>query len=216
MIVAIDGPAGSGKSTVSKILAGRLGFTYVDTGAIYRAVTLKIIQSGLDLDDEQGICEAAEKVKIEFCENNGNRRVLLDGVDVTDEIRTPDVTNKICHVSDRAAVRQKLIQVQKDCANGVNAVVEGRDIGTVIFPDAEKKFFLSADIEERAKRRFAEVVKKDASIELAKIQEDIKRRDHKDSTREAAPLAMSDDAIFIDTTNLPIEEVVNTICKKLE
>ena len=215
MIIAIDGPAGSGKSTVSKILAKRLGFKYVDTGAIYRAVTLKVIQDGLNLDDEEKICKLIDNTTIELNETNGSFSILLDGVDVTKEIRSPDVTSKIFFVSNKASIRGKLVGLQKDCAKEVDAVVEGRDIGTVIFPDAENKFFLNADVGERAKRRFSEVKDQDASAKLKDVYDNIKKRDKSDSTRKVAPLRPAEDAINIDTTNMSLEEVVDDILKKL-
>ena len=159
MIIAVDGPAGSGKSTISKRLAEKLGFKYVDTGAIYRAITLKVIQHSVDFSNEKEICRLVESTKIELKEINGNLMVLLDGTDVTKEIRNNTVTNNIHFISDKASVRERLIKLQRDCAGGVDAVVEGRDIGTVIFPDAGKKLFLNADIEERAKRRYKDIIK---------------------------------------------------------
>ena len=216
MIIAIDGPAGAGKSTVAKALASRLGFKYVDTGAIYRAVTLKVMNEGLDLKDEVAVCELIDKSTIELKYVDGKLSVLLDGVDVTVEIRSQSVTNKIFFVSNKASIRSRLIKHQKDCANGVDAVVEGRDIGTVIFPDAEKKFFLNADVNVRAKRRYCELAGNDPAAKLSKILEDIKLRDKNDSTRQVAPLMKVEDAISIDTTNLAPEEVVDSICKNLD
>ncbi|MGR3318913.1 MAG: (d)CMP kinase [Candidatus Anammoxibacter sp.] len=215
MIIAIDGPAGSGKSTVSKILAKRLGFTYIDTGAIYRAVTLKVIQGGLNFDDEEKICKLIDDTKIELSYINGNFSILLDGVDVTKEIRNPNVTSKIFFISNKASIRKKLVGHQKTCAEGVDAVVEGRDIGTVIFPDAENKFFLNADVGERAKRRFLEVKEQDSLAELEDVYDDIKKRDESDSTRKVAPLKRVEDAIYIDTTNISVEDVVDNILKTL-
>ncbi|MGR3220561.1 MAG: (d)CMP kinase [Candidatus Anammoxibacter sp.] len=215
MIIAVDGPAGSGKSTVSKMLAKRLGFKYIDTGAIYRAVTLKVIQNGSDLDDEEKICQLIDETTIELNETNGNFRVLLDSVDVTKDIRSTDVTSKIFYISNKASIRAKLIDYQRSCADGVGAVVEGRDIGTVIFPDAANKFFLDADADERAKRRFLEVKDQNASAKLTDVYDNIKKRDESDSTRKVAPLKPADDAIKIDTTNMTLEEVVDNILKIL-
>ena len=215
MIIAIDGPAGSGKSTVSKILAKKLGFKYIDTGAIYRAVTLKVIQVGLNLDDEAKICKLIDDTKIELNYINGNFSILLDGIDVTKDIRNPDVTSKIFFISNKASIREKLVGHQKNCAKEVDAVVEGRDIGTVIFPDAESKFFLNADVGERAKRRFSEVKEQNSLVKLADVCDDIKKRDKSDSTRKVAPLKCVEDAIYIDTTNMSIEEVVDNILQKL-
>ena len=216
MIIAIDGPAGAGKSTVAKALATRLGFKYVDTGAIYRAVTLKVMNEGLDLEDEESICKLIDNTKIELKYINNKLNVLLDNVDVTTVIRNQSVTNKICFISSKGAIRNKLIRHQKDCTDGVDAVVEGRDIGTVIFPDAEKKFFLTADVNVRAKRRYCELAGNDPAAELAKILDDIKHRDKSDSTRQIAPLKRVEDAVSIDTTSLAIEEVVDSICKYIE
>lgn len=211
MIVAIDGPAGSGKSSVAKILAQKLGFKYIDTGAIYRAITLKVFQNSIDFNDEKKICQLIDNTKIELIDNNGTLKVLLDSVNVTTEIRNSEVTNKIVFISGKSSIRKKLIKHQKECAYGVNAIVEGRDIGTVIFPDAEKKFFLSANIEERANRRYLELKKRNSSIKLEDVLQDIEKRDKSDSTRKAAPLKKSDDAVFIDTTNLSLEEVVDNV-----
>ena len=211
MIVAIDGPAGSGKSSAAKMLAQKLGFKYIDTGAIYRAVTLKVIQNRLDFNDEEKICQLIDNTEIDLIDNNGTLNVLLDGVNVTNEIRNSRVTNKIVYISGKSSIRKKLIKHQKECAYGVNAIVEGRDIGTVIFPDAEKKFFLSAKIEERAKRRFLELEKRDSSVKFEDVLKDIEKRDESDSTRKAAPLKKSDDAVFIDTTDLSLEEVVDNV-----
>ena len=216
MIIAVDGPAGSGKSTISKRLAEKLGFKYVDTGAIYRAITLKVIQHSVDFSNEKEICRLVESTKIELKEINGNLMVLLDGTDVTKEIRNNTVTNNIHFISDKASVRERLIKLQRDCAGGVDAVVEGRDIGTVIFPDAGKKLFLNADIEERAKRRYKEIIKQESSMELSKVIDDIKQRDHKDISRGTAPLKQAEDAILVDTTNMSIEDVLDYILKILD
>lgn len=213
LIIAIDGPAGSGKSTISRMLAQRLGFMYVDTGAVYRAVTLKVINSGVDMGDEDEMCRLIDDTRIALRYDDGKLTVFLDGDDVSLAIREPSVTNKIAFISNKASVRKKLIRHQKECADGIDAVVEGRDIGSVIFPDADKKFFLSADVAERARRRYTELVERGLSVEYEDILSDIKIRDAGDSTRDAAPLQQVDDAVFIDTTNESIDDVVDRVCK---
>lgn len=215
MIIAIDGPAGSGKSTVSKIVAQRLGFKYISTGAIYRAVTLKTLQNGLDLTDSKTICKLIDKTKIEFKDISGEQRLFLDGKDVTNEIRDATIDSNINYIADSPSIREKLILVQRKCISHEDAVIEGRDIGTVIFPDAEKKFFLDADIKERAKRRYSETKLQGKTINFNAVLEDIKRRDYKDSTRNAAPLKRIKESVYIDSTNMSIDEVVGYILKSI-
>lgn len=215
MIVAIDGPAGSGKSTVSKIVAKRLGFKHISTGAIYRAVTLKALQNGLDLTDSKAVCQLIDKTRIEFKDISGEQRIFLDGKDVTNEIRDAVIDSNINYIADSPSIREKLISIQRNCASEENVVIEGRDIGTVIFPDAERKFFLDADIKERAKRRYSETKLQDKAINFNAVLDDIKRRDYKDCTRNAAPLKRIKESVYIDSTNMSIDEVVGYILKSI-
>ncbi|MCX7661098.1 MAG: (d)CMP kinase [Candidatus Omnitrophica bacterium] len=216
MIIAIDGPAGAGKSTVAKLLAQRLGFLYMDTGAMYRAITLRVLEENINLEDTQKIIGIARKVNLELknCEN-GNLHVYLDKRDVTEEIRKPKITQFVSEVSKIKEVREVALEIQRSLAKDRDCVVEGRDIGTVVFPNAEKKFFLDAEFSERVRRRYKELKEKNESITLEEIEEDLKKRDLIDSTREIAPLKKARDAVYIDTTNLSIQEVVDKILRYL-
>lgn len=215
MVITIDGPAASGKSTVARALARRLGFRYIDTGAFYRAFTWKAIKVGADLRDEAKLCALVKGTKIEMVDGKEGVRVLVDGEDATREIRSPEVTGKVHFIASLARVREPLVELQRSAARGVNAVAEGRDTGTVVFPNADKKFYLDAQPEERARRRYEELraIRKDISYEW--ILEDLKLRDQRDSTREASPLRSGPDFIYIDTTGLNVEEVVELLLKKL-
>ena len=213
MIVAIDGPAGSGKSTVSKMVAKRLGLLYVDTGAMYRALTLKAVLTALDMKNENALIEMAQGAKVELVPGKeGKLTVLLDGRDVSKEIRTPQLTKNIKFVAGVAGVRKEMVKMQRCIAkNGNGAVLEGRDIGTVVFPDADKKFYLDADFKERAKRRYKELIEGGQKVDLKDIEQDVKLRDKSDMERAVAPLKKAQDAIVIDTTKLSIEETVEKI-----
>jgi cytidylate kinase len=208
-IVAIDGPAGAGKSTVARQLAGRLGFTMVDTGAIYRTVALAARRAGVDWEDDAGLDELLESgLGLSFVQRPGGQGVLLRGDDVSQAIRTPEITRGSSIVSARPVVRAKLLSLQRELGRGApaGAVVEGRDIGTVVFPDANVKFFLTASEEARAARRHAELA--DKGIALADVLADQRRRDKDDSERAIAPLKPAPDAIVVDTTGLDLAEVV--------
>ena len=204
-IIAIDGPAGAGKSTVSKICAARLNYTYIDTGAMYRAVALKILQSGRNLDEN-----LINDVEIHL---NAAGKVFLDGIDVTKEIRTPEVSRGASDVAKFGFVRKKLTELQRDMAKSGSVIMDGRDIGTQVLPNADLKIFLTASVDERAKRRFEELKSKNFAADFAKIKNEIILRDKQDSEREIAPLAMADDAILLDSTNLSVEEVVSEILR---
>ncbi|MBL7069630.1 MAG: (d)CMP kinase [Candidatus Omnitrophica bacterium] len=213
MIIAIDGPAGSGKSTVAKRVAERLGILYVDTGAMYRALTHKAMEKGLDLKDEAALINMAKDTEIELVLDKNNKlTVFLDGRDVSAHIRTPELTNNIRYVAPIPGVRREMVKMQRRAAReGKGAVLEGRDIGTVVFPDADKKFYLDADFQERVKRRHKELVEVGMNVDLINIKEDVERRDKSDMERKTAPLRRADDAAVIDTTKLSIEETVEKI-----
>lgn len=215
MIIAIDGPAGSGKSTIARMLAKRLGFKYLDTGAMYRALTWKAIQRGVNLEDENALCQLMDQTNIEFQYKDDSLQVFVDGVDVTKEIRSPSVTNNIHYISNTPGVRQRMVKLQQKHAAEGNTVAEGRDMGTVVFPRAEKKFFLDAEIKERAKRRYAEF-KPSQKISYADVVKDLETRDRRDTTRNNSPLIKGSDAIYINTTNMTIEEVFHMILKEIE
>lgn len=214
MIIAIDGPAGSGKSTAAKGLAERLGFTYLDSGAMYRAFTWKVCSSGADFDDKEGLRKLLDNTSIRIeCSADGSE-VFVDGVNVTKEIRQPSITENIHHVSSLEFVRKKMVKLQRDFARGKDIVAEGRDMCTVVFPDADKKIYMDADIRERAKRRHSELGTNDES-DINNVVEDISQRDHRDSTRQFAPLKRVPDAFYLDTTNLEAEGVVDILIKEI-
>ncbi|MFQ5687837.1 MAG: (d)CMP kinase [Candidatus Scalindua sp.] len=216
MIIAIDGPAGSGKSTVAKRLAERLGFTYLDSGAMYRAFTWKVGRAGIGFSDKEGISKLLNETNIRIdCSENG-LEVFVDGVNVTREIRQPSITENIHHVSSLEFVRKKMVKLQRDVARGKDIVAEGRDMCTVVFPDADKKIYMDADIRERAKRRHSEIKTYGDKSDINNVVEDLNQRDHRDSTRQFAPLKRVPDAFYLDTTNLNAEEVVDILIKEIE
>ena len=206
-IIAVDGPAGAGKSTVSKIIAAELGYTYIDTGAMYRAVGWKFLQTG-KIFSEELLQEIVEKIDIKL---DTSAKVFVDNFEVTKEIRTPEVSKLASDVSKFGFVRKKLTELQRKMAAQGKVIMDGRDIGTQVLPNADLKIFLTASLQERARRRFDELKAKGAIVDLEKIQQEIFLRDKQDSEREIAPLKQAEDAILLDTTNLTIEEVANKI-----
>jgi cytidylate kinase len=211
LIITIDGPAGAGKSTVAQSLAARLGLTYVDSGATYRAAALKAVQSGVSLDDEDAVAAVIAAASIEIVTDDGQSVVYLDGRNVAQEIRTPEVTLAAAQVSRLPEVRKKLIALQRSLARGKGVVMEGRDIGTVVFPDAPLKIFLKADVEERARRRLNQDMQEGRGRTLEQTAYDIGRRDQLDAERKVSPLVPAPDAVEIDSTELTADQVVEHV-----
>jgi len=209
--IAIDGPAGSGKSTTAKMVAKALDLQYIDTGAMYRAVALKVIKSEINPEDVEKISKLVKNIKIGFETENEILKVILDGEDVTDAIRTPEITNLSSPISAIQPVREALVEMQKRYGKNGGVVMEGRDIGTVVMPEAEVKIFLIASLNERTKRRHLELQKKGIEKDFYELEKEILARDVRDSSRENSPLMKASDAIELDTTNLSIEEQVEKI-----
>lgn len=209
--IAIDGPAGAGKSTISKLLAKKLGYIHIDTGAMYRAIGLKVLNSNIKSNEVEKILEVLDNTDIQIKIVAGSQLVLLDGEDVTEKIRQPSVSMYASDVSKIKEVREKLVKIQQDLAKQKGVIMDGRDIGTYVLPDAELKIFLTATAEERAKRRFLELKEKGYEVDYYQLLDEIKQRDLNDMTRELAPLRVAEDAIVIDSTNLTIEEVLQKV-----
>ena len=213
MIVAIDGPAGSGKGTIASILSKKLNLVNIDTGATYRCVALKALRNNLNLEDKEKIIELSNNIDIKFDLNNN---VFLDGEDVTKEIRSKEVTNIVSPISSIVEVRKNMVDLQRRLGNSNNVVMEGRDITTVVFPNAEYKFYLDATLEERVKRRFKEYQEKNIDMSYDEIYENIKARDYNDSHKEVGSLMRTDEQYYIDSTDLTIDEVVEKFIKVIE
>ena len=211
--IAIDGPAGAGKSTVAKIAAEKLQYTYIDTGAMYRSLTLKALRTETDLDAEMAITDLLRQSIIELVPSEKGQRVLLDGEDVSEEIRFPNISANVSKVAAHAAMREIMVDLQNDMASRGGVVMDGRDIGTAVLPGAELKVFMSATVEERARRRFEDNNNRGIESTIEKLQEEIALRDKLDSEREASPLVQAEDAIYLDTTSLTIDEAANAILK---
>ena len=212
LIITIDGPAASGKSTVARLLAEVLGASFLDTGAMYRAVTLAAMQAGVDMSDEEKLLGVLDNREFQFAIEKSRMVVCIDGVDVTEQIRRPQVTANARHIASAAKLREKLVKMQRQFAAGEEKIVtEGRDQGTVAFPDADIKFYLTAETTERARRRQAELGAKCGGESLEKIQGAIEERDKSDESRAAGPLRPASDAIVVDTTDLNIDEVVEKL-----
>jgi cytidylate kinase len=216
MVIAIDGPAGSGKSTVSKILAERLGLLYIDTGAMYRALTLKAMRLKLNLEDEASLIKMACSTGIDLRDEGGALKVFLDGEDVSLVIRTPELTANVKYIARVAGVRREMVRLQRSIGKGQGAVLEGRDIGTVVFPKADFKFYLDADPAERARRRHKELVAAGQRVTLEEITKDVTLRDESDMKRKAGALKKAKDAVVVDTTKLGIDQVVEKLLEYIK
>jgi CMP/dCMP kinase len=215
LIVAIDGPSGAGKSTLAKRLASELGFTYMDTGAMYRALALKVLREGVDLADDVAMARLIESTTVDLQPANGALRVLLDGADVAGEIRTPQVSQMASKASALPAVRARLLELQREMGRRGSVVAEGRDIGTVIFPGAAVKIFLQASAAERARRRFAELQAAGQAVKLDETLREIEERDRRDSGRDLAPLRQAEDALLIDSSSMDADQVMAKVLEHI-
>ena len=207
--VAIDGPGGTGKSSIAKAVAERLGLEYIDTGAMYRSIALKSLRKGVDAEDEPTVVKMLEETLIDFEDN----KVYLDGEDVSGLIRTNEISMAASTISKLGPVRAKVDEVSKRLASTKNVVMEGRDIGTAVIPDAEVKIFMTADSDVRAERRYKQLLEQGKEADLEVIKSEIEKRDYQDSHREINPLKQADDAVFLDTSNMTKEEVIDTVCE---
>lgn len=209
--IAIDGPAGAGKSTIAKTLAKQMGYVYVDTGAMYRAMAYYFLKQGIDKNDENAITAASDGADVTIRYENGVQQVFLNGENITGSLRTEQVGNMASSTSVYPAVRKKLVALQQKLAKTTDVIMDGRDIGTCVLPEAQVKIYLTASVETRAKRRYDELVEKGEPADLAKIAADIEERDYRDMHREMSPLRQAEDAILVDSSEMNIEEVVAAI-----
>lgn len=216
LIVAIDGPAASGKSTTAKLVAQELGYLYIDTGAMYRAITLEVIRRQIPADDHDAITNLAASTSVELIQNNGNLIVLMDGQDVTGEIRTPEVSRWVSPVSAIPGVRERLVQLQRELGKNGGVILEGRDIGTVVFPHADLKIYLKASLEKRAERRHLELENRGIPSTIEEQAMAIAARDEYDSGRVHSPLRQAADAIIIDTSDMTIDDQVRAVRQLVE
>lgn len=212
MVIAIDGPAGAGKGTITSLVAEKLGLVNIDTGAMYRSLTLAVIKNNIDKNDEDKIVKLCNDIRIEFDED---KRVYLNGDDVTDEIRSIEVSNLVSEISSIVRVRKIMVEAERTLAKNINVIMEGRDITTVVFPDADFKFYLDATVEERARRRLMQNKEKGIETSYEEIKESIEKRDYNDMHKEVGALKRTDDQIYIDSTDMTIDEVVDFIVKKV-
>ena len=216
IIVAIDGPAGAGKSTVAREMANRLSLLYIDSGAMYRAVAWKALEEGVDPSDDRAVTEVAEAMKIELKTSSDGTMVFVDGLEITGFIRTPEITDVSSRISTIPRVRAILVGQQQAMGRKTGVVMEGRDIGTVVFPDTPFKFYLDASVGERARRRKIDLEKAGFEVDLDRLEREVADRDERDSTRAASPLMKVDDATVIDTTGMSIEEVIDAIAARVD
>ena len=214
--IAIDGPAGAGKSTIAKRVAKELSFIYVDTGAMYRAMALYFLRKGILPDETEKIEAACEDIQVSITYVNGEQQVWLNGENVSKEIRKEEVGNMASKTSVNSKVREKLVALQRELASRENVVMDGRDIGTQALPDATAKIYLTASVEERARRRFLELQEKGMPANMEAIEADIIARDHRDMTREISPLRQAEDAVLVDASQMTIEEVTNAVIREFE
>ena len=214
MIIAIDGPASSGKSTTSRLVAKKLRISYLNTGSMYRAVTLYFLNNNYSLEKDN-VLEVIKSIDIDVSDSVEKESIILNGIDVTSKLRTLKVSSFVSKISSNDLIRQKMVEIQRKISQDKSIVIDGRDIGTVVFPNADYKFFITASIEERAKRRFEELQIKNKSVSLNSIMREIRDRDYLDSTRKISPLKKANDAILIDTTHLSVDEQVNLILEKI-
>lgn len=215
--IAIDGPAGAGKSTIAKLVAKRKGFIYVDTGAMYRGLAIHFLNKGISPEDTEGIKKACEDAEITIGYEDGQQQIYLNGENVTGRLREETVGNMASQSSGIAEVRKKLLDLQRELARKENVVMDGRDIGTSVLPDANVKIFLTASVDTRARRRYNELLEKGEACDYEKIAEDIKERDRRDMTREQSPLRQAEDAYLVDSSDMTINEVVDkieSVCQK--
>ena len=211
LVIAVDGPAGAGKSTIAKVIADKLNINYIDTGAMYRAITYKCLQNNIDINNEDEVIKIAKNCEIDFKDNN----IYLNGNILKDEIRTMEVSNNVSNVAKIKEVRYLMVDIQRNIGKMSSVILDGRDIGSYVFPNADYKFFLVATPEERGNRRYKELINKGYDVNLEEIIKDIIKRDEIDSNREFAPLVKAEDAIEIDTTGKNIDEVVNSVLSKI-
>ena len=211
--IAIDGPAGAGKSTIARRTAQELSFIYVDTGALYRALAVFLVDEGISPEDTEKVGEAVKSVKVSIAYENGEQQVLVNGKNVTDRLRAESVGNMASTISAIPAVRAALLDLQRDLAKAHDVLMDGRDIGTNVLPDAELKIYLTASVETRAERRYRDLQEKGVEKPLSEIKKEIEERDHRDMTRAIAPLKQAEDAVYLDTSHMNIDEVVEAIRK---
>ncbi len=216
IIITIDGPAGAGKSEIAKRIAHLLDYKYIDTGAMYRAIAWKILESKINVENDEELQDLIDNTEITWQPQENVFHVFVDGREVTSIIRTQQITKKSNEISRIRKIREYLLRLQRRAGIERGIIMEGRDVGTVVFPQAEKKFYLDASLDERSKRRYKDLIQQDKNVELKEIKEAIRLRDEKDKTRSLNPLKIAADAVLIDTTNLSVEEVVESILGKLK
>ena len=209
--IAIDGPGGAGKSTIAKIIAKKLGIIYIDTGAMYRAVGLFSVRKGIDTLDSDALKKVIDDIEIDIENTGGEMHIFLCGEDVSNKIRTPEISMAASNVARAVPVRLKLVELQRKLAEKTSVIMDGRDIGSYVLPNADVKIYLTADVEDRARRRYDELILKGSAVKFEDVLEDMKKRDYNDSNREFAPLCKAEDALFVDTTGLELEESVEKL-----